>query len=185
MNALIELDLSRNRLTSLESEKFHGLFNLNYLNFMMLIKSLNRLFNDFISLVELDLNKNPILSIQDDSFLTLRNMRYLDLNSLCRLENRNSIINSTFSGLVSIKDLIVCERILQNLSDLHSLRANLEPIYYGSILGVDYYGSINVIYSKEVYSEWDCSLILKSIRFNIHLNLKEQFQIDKFLKYCK
>jgi hypothetical protein len=177
LNALSRLDLNKNQLSSLEDRTFHGLFSLRLLNLssnsIHVIQK--NLFKDLLNLAELDLNKNPIISIQDNSIINLRNLLYLRLDTYDPSKNNTSITNLTFSGLnYSIKNVFISEKFLKNFTDSSNIKSNFEPIMYGSILDIVYYGSINVIYSKTYYQEIDCAVILRSIRFKIHLNLREQ-----------
>jgi hypothetical protein len=183
LNLLTYLDLSANVLGVLENDSFTSLFNLNKLNLrsnsiQVISKSL---FNDLFNLVELNRDENPIRLIQDEGFSRFSNAKTLSINWL---ESNFSITNSTFTGLVSIKDLIINEQLLISLTAILNIKANLKPTIQDSVLNVQYYGSINVIYYNKEYTDWDCFLVLYSIRFQIQINLKDSLTKDAFLSYC-
>jgi Leucine-rich repeat (LRR) protein len=173
---LTRLDLSFNRLTILDYETFAGLNNLNVLN--MSSNSIEfvqrRLFRDLFNLIKLDLSGNQILSIESESFASLTYLKYLNLN-LFRVN-----VTSIFSRLNSIKELVLRKETAQNLD----IKAILRPIVQYKVLNMDCYGSINVIYSKAEYTDLDCVLVLKAMRFKVHINPKDDLSENLCRNYC-
>ena len=53
------------------------------------------------------------------------------------------------------------------------------------ILKREYFKSVNLITLNYFnFTQLDCQLVLRFIRFNIHLNLKTDNDYDKYLFYC-
>ncbi|XP_076637008.1 remoulade isoform X2 [Colletes latitarsis] len=100
---LVQLDLSKNKIYTIEANTFKNLTNLKRLDLSQNnVTSIGEgCFNGLENLERLDLSKNQISTIDAYSFRKLTNLKRLKLN-----ENRlTTLKEGTFSGLKSIKQL--------------------------------------------------------------------------------
>jgi len=186
-----KLDLSHNRIQSLNSTVLKGLSDLKVLDL-----NSNRLenidsgtFNDTFRLRQLKLGKNRISSIPKDLFKNLKLLLNLDLSG-----NRLTTIDSlTFSGLESLKVLKLKRNDLvelldaafwplSNLASLHLSFNNLKQIKKGWLYGLSnlrhLYLMKNSLNSIEDASLDSCSKLIElDLSYN-HLEVitKQSFQ---------
>ena len=109
-------------------------------------------------------------------------MRSLRLDSFNA--NASAVTNATFAGLNSIREIRMNPELFVDFKSFLNVKANLRPLVDRSKLGVTYYLSIGVVYSKVNYSDLDCFLMLESIRSNIQVNLENDAMMKKALSYC-
>jgi Leucine-rich repeat (LRR) protein len=185
LTRLVDLDLSNNRLTNLGNDTFCGLFSLKFLNINnnSILFISKGLFRQLINLEHLLLDSNPIKLVEAESFSKLSFLKFLCLDSFNPSDEKR-ITNLTFDGLNNLRKLVLEKHILDILSNLLSIQSNLKPQYDSTILGIVYYKSRNVIFSEEDYTDWDCFLVLFSVRFQVQVNLFQETTLKFFLDYC-
>jgi Leucine-rich repeat (LRR) protein len=190
-NSLDLLDLSNNSLSRLENDTLCGLWSLRTLNLAHnSIQALHlRFFRQLVNLEIFYLNSNPIKFIEDDTFLKLKFLKVLNLDSYDPIDHspsssRLKISNSTFKGLSSIKRLVIYQPITGTLEGLRYVEVNLRPVVKDDSLGLNYFGSINVVYSIDSFTDWECFVVLYSIRQNIQINLMNDTSKERFLISC-
>jgi Leucine-rich repeat (LRR) protein len=188
LNNLVVLDLSNNLLTKLDNDTFSGLFNLKILdltnNSVQHIQK--KLFRDLLNLEQLFLNSNPIRLIEDESFIKQGFIKILEIDSCDYSESAcSSITNSTFVGLESLRKLTLHKKILDSFINLVYIVSNLNPPFDKTILGMRYFKSRHVIYYKKDYTDWDCFIILYSVKHKVQLNLFDDALHNAFMNYCR
>lgn len=194
LEKLERLSLDLNYIFTLDQDTFVGLFRLEFLNLSSnALESIDRyLFKDLYSLKEIDLSNNSIINLGDTS----------TSNSLSRLEslflqnNLNLVVGEkSLSGMENIQNIWIDIEVFYdfknkmnfNKSLIHRQNKNVSYNGNKSILRV-YYHSIfvtsknrnNNFYNDEI----DCFLVLFFIRHKIHLNLKTDFEMEKFFESC-
>jgi Leucine-rich repeat (LRR) protein len=188
LTRLTTLDLSNNRLKILGNDTFCGLFSVSYLNLNQnsLEVIQKSLFRQLVTLDQLLLSSNPIKLIEDESFLNQNFLKLLNLDSYNPYNENGSLTmtNITFAGLVNVRVLVLENEVLSSLTNVNNLFAYLKPIYSNQGFEKIYYRSRNVIYAKPNYTDWDCLLVLYSIRSQIQVNLNDDAALEVFLDYC-
>jgi Leucine-rich repeat (LRR) protein len=181
LKTLVNLSIADNQLTSINKALFFNLFKLKFLN----------------------LSRNRIDFIQTNTFLSLDNLLSLDL-SFNRL---HSIQNGVFNGLIDLSDL----NLINNSQFLTFENQSLNSIFNISNIYLDihlieqykcffmhsiervvrrnvsnkylFYKSINLLTLKSE-NDLDCELTFQFLQFKIHLNLKTDFENERFYEKC-
>jgi Leucine-rich repeat (LRR) protein len=182
LKTLVNLSIADNQLTSINKALFFNLFKLKFLN----------------------LSQNRIDFIQTNTFLSLDNLLSLDL-SFNRL---HSIQNGVFNGLIDLSDL----NLINNSQFLTFENQSLNSIFNISNIYLDihlieqykcffmhsiervvrrnasnkyiFYKSINLL-TLNSENDLDCELTFQFLQFKIHLNLKSDFENERFYEKCK
>jgi Leucine-rich repeat (LRR) protein len=201
LNHLLHLDLSENFLGRgiLGNHAFKGLYYLETLNLSTnFIQTIHkRLFADLTYLETLDLSHNTIRFIEDFSFKNVNNVKLLHLSFNSDLNSIDS--NQTFSGLSSLRNFYMSSKLLNNFTSCQNLKYALNSkMYKASRSNIFYYEAMYLNSRDETinarttddgvknsYSFETCYFILYFIRNNIHLNLKESSDAQKFVTYCQ
>ena len=186
LTVLETLILSFNRLQNLPSGIFNNLVNLKLIdlksNNLSFIESFT--FNNLNKLESIDLSNNSIYRIKEYSFNLLVNLKDLFLEN----EINMAIELNSFNRFDSIQNIYVSRRILDNNSTQSifiELIGNKNILNHKKILKREYFKSVNLITLHYFnFTQLDCELVLKFIRFNIHLNLKTENDYDNFLSSC-
>ena len=182
--SLENLSLSRNCLNTIGTNSFYYLFSLKYLN----------------------LSYNRIENIEISSFQNLNKLESLDLSYNSQLK---AIEPNVFLGLSHLKDLYLLNwrtfalnnasfRYLTNVSNVYlneSLVTEFKCIFMNSFERIVlrnvadiyiFYRSINLItlnYSLETKDY--CEITFRLLQFNIHLNLKTDYENELFYEKCQ
>jgi Leucine-rich repeat (LRR) protein len=190
-NHLIKLEtlhLENNKLSKLDDFVFDGLFRLNYLSLRNnRIKHINnKLFCKLTKLNTLDLSSNELYLIKDYSFLKLNYLSDLYLNNNYYL----TIENSSLNGLNSIRNIFVDMDLFMNKTfKLNFLRIIRPRISKHNFISQQYYESLEVISypsgSGAISIIEECKIVLDFIKVNLHINLKDDYQVEYFFKNCK
>jgi hypothetical protein len=149
-----------------------------------------RFFRQLVNLEKLYLSGNPFKFIEDDTFSRLNFLQVLDIDSYNPIDyysHRLKMSNFTLKGLNSIKLLKVSRDLMSTLAGVRFVEVNLQPMvkeHKEGSLGLDLYGSINVVYQADYFTDWDCFVVLFSIRFNIQVNLMTDKSVNGFLAHC-
>ena len=183
---LKNLSIAYNNLTRISTNNFAYQFNLKYLN----------------------LSHNQIDFIELDSFQNLENLHALDLsfNSLIL------IANNQFKGLINLSDLYLMSRTILELTNeslchltntnniyanesliiknkclfMHSIERPIQrDVSNGKLL---FYKSLNLISTEHLATSnlaYFCELTFHFLQFNVHFNLKTDYDNDLFYERCK
>ena len=174
------LSISNNRLENLTVNNFFTLYSLE----------------------SLDLSSNQITTIEMNTFQNLNKLLSLDLSNNIRLYALDSYV---FRGLSNLKDLRVEKFLFKLETESFNSLQSISNIYLNGVIVQDnecllmqtlkrdvvrrvgyngsivYYRSINLITSSLNSS---CDIKLLFLQSNIHLDLKTDFQFDKFYERC-
>jgi insulin-like growth factor-binding protein complex acid labile subunit len=182
LKTLVNLSIADNQLTSINKALFFNLFNLRYLNL-----SRNRIefiesssFCGLDNLLSLDLSFNRLHSIRNEIFHGLFDLSDLNLiNNSQFLTFENQSLNSTLNVSNIVLDIHLIEQYKCFL--MHSMkrvvRRNVSNKYI-------FYKSINLLTINRE-NDLDCELTFQFLQFRIHLNLKNDFENDRFYEKCK
>ena len=95
---------------------------------------------------------------------------------------------NSFNRFNSIQNIYVSRQLLDNnltQSIFINLIKNKNLLNHKKILHREYFKSVNLITLNYFnFTQLDCELVLRFIRFNIHFNLKTDNNYDSFLNSC-
>jgi Leucine-rich repeat (LRR) protein len=191
LKQLKDLSISRNSLTNLSRNNFQYLFSLLKLNL-----SYNR-----IEIIEEksfeNLNKLSLLDLSYNSFKILEDHSFRGLTFLKDLYLLNTIVfqlkPNSFDNLLSISNIYLNESMLISTSENftnncifmfainRTIQRNIRDTYI-------YYRSLNLMsfgVSIEHNLSYFCNLTFNLIQFNIHFNLKSDYENELFYTKCK
>ena len=179
------IDLSRNFIQILDENIFEDTYNLVYLNLSKnLIETMPLgLFSNLNKLETLDLSFNLIKFVQINLLLSNGLLKNLYLN-----DNFNILLpSSVFSGLKSIKNIYISPNFfsINNGANLDSI---LLPVrFVKSGFNHVYMDSIYLIFLPQnfVYTFEFCELSLFLIGYELHFNLRTDYDMNRFLLYCR
>ena len=182
------LSVSHNNLSWIGASHFFYLFSLTYLNL-----SFNRVgfveansFEHLSKLVELDLSFNRLYAIEDNLFLGLSSLKDLYLY-LAADENGNGTIfgEQSFNCLTAVSGLHLDDLSMLNSACvfmLHTERVVQRNVSNGRYL---FFKSLNLLTRHAtVYDRARCVLTFSLLQFNVHLNLKFDFENELFYAIC-
>jgi hypothetical protein len=182
LKTLVNLSIADNQLTSINKEIYFNLFNLNYLNL-----SRNRIdfiemntFDGLDNLLSLDLSFNRLFSIQNGVFNGL-----IDVNDLNLINNSQFLTfeNQSLNSILNISNIYLDSHLIEQYKCffMHSIervvRRNVSNKYI-------FYKSINLL-TLNSENDLDCELTFQFLQFKIHLNLKSDFENERFYEKCK
>ena len=180
MDRLEVLNLGNNNLTYLHEGTF-----INQLQLMDLNLSFNRLeyikseiFANLYNLVNLDLSNNRLKTIDDYSFKSFSLLENVKIDGNPKL----ALFNYSLQGLDSIKTIFISFDALISSNNTICLLDNLKPAKLKEVGDLVYYRSISVIYNDE--KRFDCELVLKFIKYNVQVNLRDDNQFLIFTSNC-
>ena len=189
LKLLEHLSISKNRLKKLKKYDFLTLFNLKLLNL-----SFNQIdsieigtFKDLDKLLLLDLNFNFLKTIPNNLFWGLNQLKDLYLMS----EMQFDLNDRSFIELKNLKNIYLNDSLIEkNLCLVMKLfdRSNFtEKFLIMSSVKICYFRSLNILtedYNSidSYYSTQGNKKVFQFLQFNIHLNLKEEFQDENLFK---
>jgi Leucine-rich repeat (LRR) protein len=211
---LKELDLSHNKITTIEPDAFSYFVMIkkidlssnkleylhpNLLNQLKTIYPLSlNLSNNFLksidseffvnlrSLEKLDLSFNKIHLIEDDTFVNSAQLKDLYLN-----HNMNiSLSNRTFVGFMLIKNIYLSPDFFDSKdnTNFNSVLDVFDPVQPRNLGSIFYYASIDMIYippDSYIYDQDLCNIELKFLANSLHLNLKTETHVKRFWENCE
>jgi hypothetical protein len=184
---LESLDLSNNRISWVTNETFNKLANLKFIylgsNRLSLIESY--LFDGLNKLEVVDLSGNSIHSIGEYAFNRLVNLK--DLYLWNNVSAPMIIEYKSFVGLDSIQNVFVSETTASELKNrlvFKQVVGERNGKMFKSILKRKYFRSFNLITAVGFDEDHDCQLTFWFIKYNIHFNLKDDFDYVNYLKKC-
>ena len=185
MAGLETLILSNNQLNNMNDiNTFNYLTSLTHLSLKSnKIERLNPfMFDNLLKLKLIDLSFNSIYEIGDYSFNKLSNLRELYINN--QISDSLNFYTSSLSGLDSIQSIYLSKDVLVDdlNADIFIKMADYKNSINNKVI-VDrlYYKSFNLI----SFNETDCDLTIKLIRFNIHFNLKTEYDFNNYVSMCE
>jgi hypothetical protein len=182
---LFYLDLSENKLTYLHDKTFLKLdrllrLNLSY-NSIEIIQ--HNLFSSLKNIERIDLSSNSIRLIEKYSF-----QYFIYLETLHLYNNTEVMIETqTEIGLKTLKHLFISENQLHNNKNVLSIQNLFVKDKLVKIInGIRFFKSKQIVFKPDVrnYSQEICSLVLNFIRFNLHLNLENDYDYEIFHLSC-
>jgi Leucine-rich repeat (LRR) protein len=185
LSVLQNLRLDNNLLTYLYNDTFANLFQLTHLNlsYNQLEVIDKSLFSDLYKLEILDLSFNRLKSIESLSLSSLLSLEIIYINY-----NSDSLILSkdAFYGLKSIVDIYISFNTFSRWENEESLFVSLKAKNERFVNDVVYYRSINILYDFN-YSDpkINCTLVLKFLKNNVQVNLKDDYHLSIFLSFCQ
>jgi Leucine-rich repeat (LRR) protein len=185
------LALDDNNLSKFDSDTFVGLYRLEFLNLSSnTIRSVDRLlFKDLFSLKVIDLSNNDLRIIEDTS----KSMSFMQVENLYLQKNLNlQLSNESLAGLENIQNIFINIEVFYDLKNKVNFNKSLihkqnkfisynekKRIYYHSIF-VTANNANGFVYNNEL----DCFLVLYFIRHKVHLNLKTDYEMERYFEYC-
>ena len=129
----------------------------------------------------MDFNYNNLKSIEPNSFQGL-----IDLRDLFILDNVSFILNShSFNGLLNLSNLYIDEMLVSEFKCIfmHSLERTIQRNVDNKYV---YYRSINLLtqYTNSIQEKDSCDFKLNLLQSKIHLNLKNNYEIEMFYEKC-
>jgi Leucine-rich repeat (LRR) protein len=183
--SLESLSIAHNRLTFLTANNFHFLFSLIQLNlsFNELNFIENRTFINLNKLKSLDLNHNELYSIENNLFVGLRNLNDIYLLS----KNEMTFYNQSFHHLPNISKIVLNESLIFKYECLfeHDLQRGIQRNVSNKYI---FYKSINLLnlnFSFEHEFKSKCDLVFHLFQFNVHFNLRTDYDNDLFYDSCQ
>jgi hypothetical protein len=152
--------------------------SFNEINFIEL-----KTFMNLNKLKSLDLNYNKLISIENDLFFGLTNLNDLYFLS----QNEMTFHNQSFHHLQNISSIVLNESLISNYKCLfmHNLQRDIQRTISNKYI---FYKSINLItlgfkFNDSLDSK--CDLVFHLFQFNIHFNLKTDYDNDLFYDSCQ
>jgi len=209
MSSLLLLDFNNNEISTIESDAFEELKNLQILSISgnFLCNITNEIFLNQLNLINLNLSHNLIEFVELNSFQNLIELKVLDL-SFNRLL---SIENNLFKGLANLNDLYLLNNFtfrllnqsfnhLINIGNIYLTRSMIQEnkcLFMHSIerevkrnVGdgkYKFFKSINLVsndFHDLTVNEY-CEFTFEFLQFKIHWNLKSDFENEIFYEKCK
>ena len=148
-------------------------------NFIEIIEM--KTFNDQEKLLVLDLNFNRLIQIQNNVFSGLSLLKDLHLVSKMQF----NLNDESFMKLDELKTIYLSDSAVENYSCLLMRVFNrinhVEKFLNRSYGKIVYFRSLFIMAQSNFHSEQlDDAKIFHFLQSNIHLNLKEEFQIESF-----
>ena len=141
-----------------------------------LIKQLgSKSFESNFNLNELYLNNNDLIEIEENSFYGLNKLETLNLSN-----NSISIINQNGFNNSSIKTIIISIHNLTN-DTFCNLKYSLESKLIRNFTNYNYY---DTIYLENRVDLFNCANIITFMRDKIFYNLRNDYDIDRFILEC-
>jgi hypothetical protein len=186
LNSLILLNLSYNRIISISSEILTGLFNLETLdlsnNFITSIYG--HMFSDSKYLKFLSLKNNMIKTVTN-TFPNNKMLKYIYIN---QNPVRNLFRDDSLYGMESLKFYYISNMATISYNVCLILISNLH-LSSLALAKRTYYKSINIVVESDSqtdtqYAPEQCYYMTFLIRNNLHFNLVNDWDVDKYVSDC-
>lgn len=185
MKKLKTLDLSRNRLRALDYDLFRGKFYLEKLNLSNNLIELVEasLLRDIKALKVFDLDNNFIKIVPEFFFLSQQVLENVHLSQYSMLH----INNASLVRLDSVVNIYFNISFYKSQSNIQNTLDSLEATLFKNMTSLIYYKSLNIILEPDDQIDYDieyCMLVLKFIKFKLHLNLNTDKSVATYLSNC-